>query len=342
MPQRPRIVITMGDPAGIGPEISLLAMLRPTVLEVCTPILLGDLSVLQRVSDRCNLPLPERVLSRAGFLAADLETLNGPVLVDFQNVDINEFQPGHVSAATGQASYDYIEFAIQSAVSGQMDGVTTGPINKRASRAAGIDFPGHTEIFSQQTGSRSTCMMQYSPEITCSFVTTHVGYQQVPELLSSQRILEVIQLSATALSRIKSSKREDLQFVVCGLNPHAGEAGLFGNGEEERVILPAIEQARQLGLQVSDPLPPDTCFLPARRKTTDCFICMYHDQGHIPLKALAFDQAVNTTLGLPIIRTSVDHGTALDIAWQGTANPSSMVQAIRLARSLALQPATIS
>ena len=342
MPQRPKIVITTGDPAGIGPEVSLLAMLRPTVLEVCTPILLGDLSVLQRVSDRCNLPLPERVLSKAEFLSTDLETLNGPVLVDFQNVDINEFQPGHVSAATGQASYDYIQFAIQSAMSGQMDGVTTGPINKRALRAAGIDFPGHTEIFTQQTGSRSTCMMQYSPEITCSFVTTHVGYQQVPELLSSQRILEVIQLSAAALSRIKSSKREDLQFVVCGLNPHAGEAGLFGNGEEERVILPAIEQARQLGLQVSDPLPPDTCFLPARRKTTDCFICMYHDQGHIPLKALAFDQAVNTTLGLPIIRTSVDHGTALDIAWQGTGNPSSMIQAIRLAASLARQPATIS
>ena len=335
MKQTPKIVITSGDPAGIGPEVSLAAMRHPAVLEVCTPILLADRSVLEGMPDRCNLPLPEQVFSQAEFLSADLKTLNGPVLVDFQNIDLNEFQPGHVTAATGKASCDYIEFAIQSAMSGLIDGVTTGPINKRALREAGINFPGHTEMFTQQTCSRSTCMMQYSPEITCSFVTTHIGYQQVPDHLSSDRIFEVIQLSAEALSRIKKTKREDLQLVICGLNPHAGESGLFGSGEEEQIILPAIERARQLGLQLSDPLPPDTCFLPERRKKTDCFICMYHDQGHIPLKALAFDKAVNTTLGLPITRTSVDHGTALDIAWQGVANPSSMIQAIRLAASLA-------
>ena len=338
MPKRPRIVITMGDPAGIGPEVSLRAVVCAELLTDCRPILLGDRSILESVADRCQLELPGQVLTRSEFESVEFDGLSDPLLIDFQNVDLVEIQPGEISSHTGRASYDYIEQAISWATAGRVDGVTTGPINKRALQLAGIDFPGHTEIFTQQTGSRSTCMMQYSPEITCSFVTTHIGYREVPQQLSSQRIIDVIGLSAEALSRILKRPTSELQFVVCGLNPHAGEAGLFGDREEERIILPAIEQCRQAGLQVSDPLPPDTCFLPERRAETDCFICMYHDQGHIPLKALAFDQAVNTTLGLPIVRTSVDHGTALDIAWQGIANPSSMLRAAQLAASLALQP----
>ncbi|MCH2181386.1 MAG: 4-hydroxythreonine-4-phosphate dehydrogenase PdxA [Mariniblastus sp.] len=338
MPKRPRIVITMGDPAGIGPEVSLRAVFCAELLAGCRPILLGDRSVLESVADRCHLELPGQILTRSEFESVELDGLSDPLLIDFQNVDLDEFRPGEISSHTGRASYDYIEQAISWAKASQVDGVTTGPINKRALQLAGIDFPGHTEIFTQQTGSRSTCMMQYSPEITCSFVTTHIGYREVPQQLSSQRIIDVIGLSAEALSRILKRPTSELRFVVCGLNPHAGEAGLFGDREEERIIQPAIEQCRQAGLQVSDPLPPDTCFLPERRAETDCFICMYHDQGHIPLKALAFDQAVNTTLGLPIVRTSVDHGTALDIAWQGIANPSSMLRAAQLAASLALQP----
>jgi 4-hydroxy-L-threonine phosphate dehydrogenase PdxA len=174
-------------------------------------------------------------------------------------------------------------------------------------------------------------MMLTSPELTCSFATVHVGYHEVPGLLSIQRILDVIELTAHALHRLRGRSPK---LAVCGLNPHAGENGLFGQHEEERFIQPAIAAARAQGLQIEGPLPPDTAFLPTRRQRTDAFICMYHDQGHIPLKALAFDSAINTTLGLPVIRTSVDHGTAFDIAWQGIANPNSLYEAVRLAAKL--------
>jgi 4-hydroxythreonine-4-phosphate dehydrogenase len=171
-------------------------------------------------------------------------------------------------------------------------------------------------------------MMQFSPEITCTFVTVHVGYAEVPRLLSVARIVDVLELTRAAMWKLHG---REPRMVVCGLNPHAGEHGLFGDYEEERFIEPAIEQGRAQGMLLEGPLPPDTAFLAARRRTTDAFVCMYHDQGHIPLKALAFESAVNTTLGLPVIRTSVDHGTAADIAWQGIALPDSLLAAIRLA-----------
>jgi 4-hydroxythreonine-4-phosphate dehydrogenase len=174
-------------------------------------------------------------------------------------------------------------------------------------------------------------MMLTSPELTCSFATVHVGYHEVPRLLTVQRILDVIELTADAMRRLRDRAPT---LVVCGLNPHAGENGLFGQREEERFIKPAVDAARAQGLQIEGPIPPDTAFLPGRRKRTDAFICMYHDQGHIPLKALAFDSAINTTLGLPVIRTSVDHGTAFDIAWQGKANPNSLYEAVLLAARL--------
>ena len=189
----------------------------------------------------------------------------------------------------------------------------TGPIHKEALRKSGVQYPGHTEIFEALTKSTRACMMLTSDALTCSFVTTHVGHCEVPRLISAERVLDVIELTDGAMRLIYGSPG---RLVVCGLNPQAGEGGLFGNREEERFIIPAIETARQHGITVEGPLPPDTAFLPARRKRTDAFICMYHDQGHIPLKALSFETAVNTTLGLPIVRTSVDHGTALDIAWK--------------------------
>ena len=173
--------------------------------------------------------------------------------------------------------------------------------------------------------------MLTSPAISCSLVTTHIGYHEVAGALSSEAILDAIELTADALQRLRGRAP---RLVVCGLNPHAGEHGLFGKGEEERIIAPAIASARAQGIQIEGPLPPDTAFLPQRRETTDAYICMYHDQGLIPLKMLAFDSAINITLGLPIIRTSVDHGTALDIAWQGQANPNSLFEAIRLAARL--------
>jgi 4-hydroxy-L-threonine phosphate dehydrogenase PdxA len=177
-------------------------------------------------------------------------------------------------------------------------------------------------------------MLQYSEEIRCVFVTTHVGYAEVPALLTEKRILDVIELCEEAMERIRGKKP---RLLCCGLNPHAGENGLFGNGEEEGIISPALDIARARGFDITGPLPPDTAFLPQRRKEFDCVVCMYHDQGHIPLKALAFDNAVNITLGLPIIRTSVDHGTALDIAGKGIANPSSLFEAVKLAVRLSVK-----
>jgi 4-hydroxythreonine-4-phosphate dehydrogenase len=252
-------------------------------------------------------------------------------VIDCENIRRSDFEVGSFNRKTGQASYDYVDLAINLALRHSLDAMTTGPICKEALKLCGIDFPGHTEILASRTQASRSCMMQYSEEITCTFVTVHVGYWQVPALLSVQRISDVIDLTAEAIRKIR---HREPKLVVCGLNPHAGEHGLFGNLEEEQFIVPAVELAKQRGLQVEGPLPPDTAFIPSKRQTTDAFICMYHDQGHIPVKALAFDAAVNTTLGLPIIRTSVDHGTAYDIAWKGCVNPGSMKSAIRLAAKL--------
>jgi 4-hydroxythreonine-4-phosphate dehydrogenase len=180
-------------------------------------------------------------------------------------------------------------------------------------------------------GVERFCMMQYSEQVTCSFVTVHVGYHEVPALLNPPRILDVIELTGDALRRIRG---REPRLLVCGLNPHAGEDGLFGQGEEERLIVPAVEQARARGWDVTGPVPGDTAFIPTARQQYDAVVCMYHDQGHIPVKMIAFDSAVNTTLGLPVPRTSVDHGTAFDIAWQGRANPGSLFSAVRLAVKL--------
>lgn len=328
---RPRIALTMGDPAGVGPEICLRALAEPSLLEHCVPIVFGDADILRRCAAHVGLPAPQLVLGEDEWRKR-FDSITQPTVLDLKQFDAARLQIGVTTAETGRASFNYIQAAIDAALAGQVAGVTTGPINKEAIHAAGIDFPGHTEMFADRTRSQRWCMMQFAPEITCTFVTVHVGYAEVPRLLTVERVLEVIELSAEAMRRLH---RREPALVVCGLNPHAGEHGLFGDREEERIIIPAIERARAQGLNVEGPLPPDTAFLPWKRQTTDCFVCMYHDQGHIPVKALAFDSAVNTTLGLPMIRTSVDHGTACDIAWQGKANPSSLYHALRLAARLA-------
>jgi 4-phospho-D-threonate 3-dehydrogenase / 4-phospho-D-erythronate 3-dehydrogenase len=323
----PRIAITMGDPAGVGPEICLHLLRHRPVLDKCTPIIFGDADVLRKCAETTGLPVPERVVGREEW-SSNPATVIGPAVLDLEILRADGFTPGEVSPATGNAGYRYIETAIEAAMQGTIDGVSTAPINKEALRAAGVNYPGHTEIFAERSGAKRSCMMLTSDELTCSFVTVHVGYGEVPALLSIERILEVIELSADAIGRIRGRKPK---LLACGLNPHAGEHGLFGDSEEERIIAPALEQARALGIDIVGPVPPDTAFLPERRAEIDCFICMYHDQGHIPLKALAFDKAINCTLGLPIIRTSVDHGTACDIAWQGKANPNSLYEAVLLA-----------
>lgn len=330
---RPTIAVTMGDPAGIGPEVCLRLLADPAVTAVCTPIVFGDAAVLRRVARRCNLRMPGRIFAHDQWPPPHLSEA-GPAIYDLAVIDAKRVRPGHVNEATGAASYRYIEESIRAALAGEVDAITTGPIHKEAMHSAGIRYPGHTEILAARTGVERYCMMLTCDQITCSFVTTHVGYGQVPRLLTIDRILEVIELSADAMHRLR---RRQPQLAVCALNPHGGEHGLFGEGEEERIIEPAISAARHKGIQVTGPLPPDTAFLPDRRRETDCFVCMYHDQGHIPLKALAFDVAVNVTLGLPIIRTSVDHGTALDIAWQGKAGATSMIEAVKLATCLSAE-----
>lgn len=330
----PRIAVTMGDPAGIGPEICLHLLANESLLRQCVPVVFGDAGILRRVADIVGQPLGAKIITPAEWQAKS-ETIQQPTVLDLGVLDAKSVEPGRVSAATGRAAFTYVERAIDAALARQVAAVSTAPLNKEAMHAAGIEFPGHTEIFAARTNAPRSCMMQYSEEITCTFVTVHVGYHEVPRLLTTQRILDVIELTAESLQQLRGRPPK---IAVCGLNPHAGEHGLFGEREEERIIVPAIEAARKQGLAIEGPLPPDTAFLPWKRKATDAFVCMYHDQGHIPVKALAFDSAVNTTLGLPIIRTSVDHGTACDIAWQGKANPSSIYSAVRLALKLAATP----
>lgn len=326
----PRIAITMGDPAGVGPEICLQLLANEAIAAVCTPIVFGDARILSRCARQLDLPAPKRILSEIDWPEISA-TINQPAVLDVYGFDAADFVPGTVSAATGAAAYRYVEKSIEAALAGQVAAVSTAPLNKEAMHAAGIKFPGHTEIFATKMNAARSCMLQYSDEVRASFVTVHCGYGEVPGLLTVQRILDVIELTNEAMKRIRTPRPK---LGVLGLNPHAGEHGLFGNREEENIIIPAMELARARGIDVEGPFPPDTAFLPARRKSTDAFICMYHDQGHIPLKALAFDVAVNTTLGLPIVRTSVDHGTACDIAWQGKASPNSLFEAVKMAAKL--------
>jgi 4-hydroxythreonine-4-phosphate dehydrogenase len=314
---RPRVAVTMGDPAGIGPEICLDLLADDTVRAQCEPVIYGDLEVLRRCAAATGKPWPAARGSGS--------------ILDLGLMDMEALHPGRINPATGKATFGYITAAIDDCLRGEVAAVATGPANKEAMRSAGVSQPGHTEIFAERTGTGRFCMMLTSDILTCSFVTVHVGYHEVPALLSVARVLEVIELTHGAMKRLRG---REPKLLVCGLNPHAGEHGLFGEGEEERFILPAIARARAAGMEVEGPLPPDTAFLDCRRRTSDAVVCMYHDQGHIPLKALAFDKAINCTLGLPIVRTSVDHGTALDIAWQGKANPDSLKQAVLLAARL--------
>jgi 4-hydroxythreonine-4-phosphate dehydrogenase len=326
--RRPRIAITMGDPAGVGPELCLKLLNEPSITQICTLLVFGDAAVLAACAGKLGLPLATKIISANDTLAV----VNEPSIIDFKAIALDQFTPGAINAATGAASYLYINRAIDAALAGDVDAVTTLPINKEALSLAGINFPGHTEIFASRTSAERSCMMQYSEEITCTFVTTHVGYHEVTKFMTRARILDVIRLTNDALLSIRGRQPK---LLVCGLNPHAGEHGLFGEREEERIIAPAIDAARAEGISLEGPLPPDTAFIASKRKSTDAVVCMYHDQGHIPVKALAFDSAVNTTLGLPIIRTSVDHGTALDIAWRGEAGTGSLYAAVRLAVKLA-------
>ena len=326
----PILGLTMGDPAGIGPEICLRALSAPVVRRLCVPVLFGDAAILRRVARRPFSALADAVVSPAQFLT--LNKVNRPLVVDCQAVDAAKVKPGKISAACGRASYLYIEQAIKVALRSRIDGVVTAPIHKESLNLSGVKFPGHTEIFTALTKSKHSCMMLYSDKLTVTMATTHIGYGEVPGKLSIDRVATVIRLTAEALRRMLG---REPRLAVCGLNPHAGEHGLFGCREEERLVAPAVRRARRSGIQVEGPLVPDAVFTTGQRKKYDAIVTLYHDQGHIPFKRRAFDTGVNLTLGLPIIRTSVDHGTAFDIAWQGKADPGSLYSAIQVAAALA-------
>lgn len=319
----------MGDPAGIGPEICLRAMNNQDLLAQCTPVLFCDAGVLNRVADKTGIP--------AQFQETTVKEWNknhtaaGPLVVDCGLIDAGSVVPGKVSPLCGKASYGYIKTAVKAARAGYVAGIATAPIHKVSLHMGGIKLPGHTEILAELTNTRSFCMMMASSELKVSLATTHTAISKVPELLSRERIFEVIKLTASALH---SFGRNNPRIAVCGLNPHAGEEGLFGD-EEARFIRPAIEDAIEAGLNVEGPMSSDVAFLTDHRRGIDAYVVMYHDQGLIPFKMLAFDEGVNITLGLPVIRSSVDHGTAFDIAWKGTASAGSMIQAVLWANRMA-------
>lgn len=329
MNERPIIAVTLGDPAGIGPEICLRLLREEALLEHCVPVVFGSAAILRRVAGHTGLTFDAPILPEDG--AGGRLRVEVPSVLDLPLPEADQIVPGRVDPRCGEAAYQAVIATIDAGLAGRIDAVATAPLNKEAMHAAGHLYPGHTEIFAERMGAERSCMMLTSEELTCSFVTVHVGYHEVPDLLSVDRILEVIELTSTAMRRIRG---REPKLLICGLNPHAGEHGLFGRREEELLVEPAVAAARARGISIEGPLPPDTVFLPWRRRAYDAVVCLYHDQGHIPLKALAFDSAINTTLGLPVVRTSVDHGTAFDIAWQGRANPNSLYEAVKLAARL--------
>jgi 4-hydroxythreonine-4-phosphate dehydrogenase len=332
-----RLLITTGDPAGVGPELALKTIDLAESLG-CVIGLVGSADLLRRVAGAVGVPMPE-VVSDSDFISGR-SPLNQVCVIDRPGLAAEQVVPGRVDRATGTASLDYVNFAIDAILEGRADAMVTGPIHKEAWHQAGAKYPGHTELLAERAGEIGSaperhCMMLAAPDIRCALVTVHVGLGEVPKLLTTELVLKTIELAGCA---VESMIKRPPRITVLGLNPHAGEGGLFGEREEEQVIEPAIIAARELfesrGWVFRGPLPPDTAFVPAMRGKTDVFVCMYHDQGLIPLKALAFDEAVNVTLGLRIVRTSVDHGTALDLAWRGEADDRSMRAAIKLAFDL--------
>lgn len=322
---KPRIAVTMGDPAGVGPEICLDLLDDSSIAQLCAPIVFGDAEVLRLCAERTGKPSTFQEVSKDNLRSTD-----SPSVLDLGLMDLDQLQPGIANPATGKATFGYVTEAIDACLAGLVDAVTTCPANKEAMRSAGIPHPGHSEIFAERAQTEKFCMAFICETISCSLVTVHAGYTEVPDLLTEQRIVDVIELTRATHKKLLG---KEPRIAVCGLNPHGGENGLFGNGEEEKIILPAIEKMRAKGCDLTGPLPPDTAFTESRRREIDAYVCMYHDQALIPVKALAFEEAVNVTLGLPIVRTSVDHGTALDIAWQGKADASSLKAAVKLAAS---------
>ena len=325
---RPLIAITTGDPAGIGAEVSLKALQQPEVYALCRPLLIGTRAVLEQT---CALLASGQTLQPVARPHDGQYTSGHVDVLDLSAEHPGPFPLGVVSKEGGAAAVAYVEKAIALALGREVDAIATAPINKEAMRVAGFPYDGHTEMLAVKTGTKVYTMMLAAGDFRVFHVSTHVSLRGAIERTKKARVLQVIEL---AYREIQQSGVAEPRLAVAGLNPHAGEHGLFGE-EEVHEIEPAVQEAQARGWHVSGPVSPDTVFARARRGDFDGVVAMYHDQGHIPFKMAAFDLGVNVTVGLPIIRTSVDHGTAYDIAGKGVADPQNMVQAITLAAEMA-------
>lgn len=325
----PTIAITLGDPAGIGPEIAVKLLAKGEIQTVCRPVVVGDARLIERMAESLRLPLPPLPrVTQAGEIAG-LPATGG--IFDLANADPAAIVPGEIAADAGKAAVEYVFAACDLALSKSVDAIVTGPLHKESMNLAGFHYAGHTELLAERTKAEKVSMLLLGPKLRVVHVSTHVALEEAVRRVTFERVLEVINLAfqACRLLGIASPR-----IAVAGLNPHASEHGLFGN-QEENVILPAIEAAAAQGKDVSGPWAPDTVFYRAVRGAFDIVVAMYHDQGHIPMKLLAFDQGVNVSIGLPIIRTSVDHGTAFDIAGKGIANEESLFHAVHTAVQMA-------
>ncbi len=334
---KPLLAITMGDPAGIGPEIVAKALSSNEIYTVCHPVIVGDSSILMMGAEVAKVKVEiDKSLSRITTPCGISE------LVDLRNIDFDNLVMGKSQAIGGKASVEYVIKAANLALKGKVEGIVTAPLSKEAMHMAGYNYPGHTELLAELAGVKESTMMLVSGDFRVIHVTTHVPLRKVPDLITKELVLSKIRIANEALISLGIDKP---RIAVAGLNPHSGEGGLFGREEIDEIV-PAIEEARELGLTVEGPIPPDTVFGKASGGAFDVAIAMYHDQGHIPVKLLGFKYGltgweemggINVTLGLPFIRTSVDHGTAYGKAGrrEGTANPQSLIDAIKLAAKMA-------
>lgn len=328
MSARPRIGITMGDAAGVGPEVVVKALAHREIYAIARPLVIGDARRLAAATGIAGLSIAVRAIAapdEGRFTAGTIDCID-LALVPPQTPF------GQVSAACGEAAFRFIERAVALALARDIDAICTAPISKEALNAAGHRFPGHTEILAALTGTPEVSLMLLAPGLRVVHVTAHVGLIEAVERIDAGLVERTI---ARGRDLVVRAGIADPRIAVCGINPHAGEAGLFGRGEERSKIEPAIRACRARGWSVAGPLPADTLFYRALRGDFDLVVAMYHDQGHGPVKAVAFDRGVNVTAGLPVLRTSVDHGTAFDIAGTGKADERSMLEAIRQAVALA-------
>ncbi|MFC7555206.1 4-hydroxythreonine-4-phosphate dehydrogenase PdxA [Pseudoroseomonas wenyumeiae] len=325
---RPIIAITMGDASGVGPEIIMKALARPEVHALCRPLVVGDAARLREAGAILRTALD------VAALASPAEARFAPGRVDC--IDLGLIPPGHpfgqLSPLSGEAAYRYIERATRLVEAGEADAICTAPLSKEALHAAGHKYPGHTELLAHLTGTPEVSMMLVAPKLRVIHVTTHIGLMDAIRRIEPGLVERVIARGHATLVKAGIAAP---RIGVCGINPHAGENGLFGQGEEEEKIIPAVQACQAHGWKVDGPLPADTLFFRAARGDFDLVVAMYHDQGHAPVKVMGLEAGVNITVGLPVIRTSVDHGTAFDIAGQGIADDGSLVEALRQAAELA-------